>query len=94
MGILVFASHSSKDTETFKVIDIAEELTKYNEIDNVLYWEEDSDDNIVEFMNDGVGKCDIFLLFCSKNANNSKPVKSEWTSAEILGKPIIPIFMN
>lgn len=94
MGILVFASHASKDIEFFKVREIAEELTNYNEIEDVLYWEEDLYDNIVEFMNEGVEKCDVFLLFCSKNASQSKPVQKEYSAAEILDKPIIPIFLE
>jgi hypothetical protein len=34
------------------------------------------------------------LLFCSPNALASEPVEKEWTAADIIGKPIIPIFNN
>jgi len=94
MSILVFTSYATKDAEIFKVKAIAEELTKCDDIEDVLYWQEDLYDNIVKYMNDGLGKCDIVLLFCSQNANNSIPVEKEWTAADYLNKPIIPIFMN
>jgi len=94
MSILVFTSYATKDAELFKVKEIAEELTKFNDIKDVLYWQEDLYDNIVKYMNDGVGICDVVLLFCTKNANNSVPVEKEWTAAEMLNKPIIPIFIN
>jgi hypothetical protein len=45
-------------------------------------------------MNDNIAKCDIMLLFCSENALNSVPVEKEWTAAEAIELPIIPIFFN
>jgi hypothetical protein len=45
-------------------------------------------------MNDNLGKCDIMLLFCSPNALTSVPVEKEWTAADIMEKPIIPIFID
>ncbi|MFW9822846.1 MAG: hypothetical protein ACFFE4_07925 [Candidatus Thorarchaeota archaeon] len=34
------------------------------------------------------------ILFCSDDALNSEPVEKEWTAAEIMGEPIIPVFYN
>ena len=45
-------------------------------------------------MNDNLGVCDAFLLFCSENALSSVPVEKEWTAAEAMGVPIIPIFYD
>jgi hypothetical protein len=45
-------------------------------------------------MNDNLGECDAFLLFCSQNALSSEPVEKEWTAAEAMGVPIIPIFFD
>ena len=42
-------------------------------------------------MSDNVGKCDVFIMFCSPNALKSKPIEDEWTAANTLGKPIIPV---
>ncbi|MFW9772522.1 MAG: toll/interleukin-1 receptor domain-containing protein, partial [Candidatus Thorarchaeota archaeon] len=92
--VLVFVSYATKDAKTFKIKQIAEKLTTYQEIKDVLYWQEDLDDNIFEYMNDNLGKCNIMVLFCSKAALSSVPVKKEWTAADALGIPIIPVFIN
>lgn len=91
-NVLVFVSYATKDAEDFKIKDIAENLTKFKKINNVLYWQENTGDNIIKFMNDNLGKSDLVLLFCSANALTSEPVEKEWTAAEIMSKPIIPIF--
>lgn len=92
--VLVFVSYATKDAETFKIKQIAEKLTSYPEIKDVLYWQEDLDDNIFEYMNDNLGKCNVMVLFCSKAALGSVPVKKEWTAADALEIPIIPVFIN
>jgi len=94
MGILVFASYSTKDTELFHVSRIAESLTQYSEIDDVLYWEEDLYDDIFEYMNKNIKKCDIFILFCSENIEKSEPINMEWMTALKLKKKIIPVFLE
>jgi hypothetical protein len=90
--ILVFVSYATKDAEIFKIKEICESLTKQAKITDVLYWQEDMQDNIIKYMNDNLEKCDVMLLFCSPNALISEPVEKEWTAADIMGKPIIPIF--
>ena len=92
--ILVFVSYATKDADIFKVRKLAEILTKYEKITDVLYWQEDMKDNIIKYMNDNLDKCDTMLLFCSPNALASGPVEKEWTAADMMGKPIIPIFNN
>jgi hypothetical protein len=92
--IFVFMSYATKDADLFKVKETAEKLTNTAEIEKVLYWQEDMEDNIIEYMNDNLGKCHTFVLFCSKNALESVPVKKEWTAADAMGKPIIPVFFN
>ncbi|MBN1802100.1 MAG: TIR domain-containing protein [Candidatus Lokiarchaeota archaeon] len=92
MGILIFVSYATKDAEWFKIKEIAEKLVEKNEIENVLYWQEDMKDDIYKYMNDYLGKCDLVLLFCSINALDSKAVEMEWQSALKIEKKIIPIF--
>lgn len=92
--ILVFVSYSSKDSKTFKIRDISEKLKAYQGIRDVLFYEGESIDNIIKYMNDNLGECDAFLLFCSENALSSVPVEKEWTAAEAMGIPIIPIFFD
>ncbi|MHA1267610.1 MAG: GTP-binding protein [Candidatus Helarchaeota archaeon] len=94
MGILVFISYATKDAETFQIPFIAEVLTECPEIEDVLYWQEDLQDDIYAYMNENVGKCDVFVLFCSPNALESVPVGKEWMAAEALNKPIIPVFTS
>jgi hypothetical protein len=45
-------------------------------------------------MDTNLGKCDIFLLFCSPNALNSEAVKMEWQAALKIKKKIIPVFVR
>ena len=90
--VLVFVSYATKDSNDFSIRDIAELLTACEKISNVLYWQEHLTDNIIKYMNDNLGKCDIMLLFCSPNALESVPVEKEWTAADIMEKPIIPVF--
>jgi hypothetical protein len=90
----IFVSYATIDAQTFKIDEFAKKLRSFSEIKKVLYWQEHMQDNIFKFMNDNLGKCDVMLLFCSKNALISKPVEKEWTAAEAIGIPIIPIFTD
>jgi len=93
-AIIVFISYATKDSNNFKVPFIAEKLSKYPEISEVLYWEEHMRDDIIKYMNDNVSKCDILLLFCSPNSSKSEPVEMEWQAALKIKKKIIPIYEN
>ena len=75
MGLLIFVSYATQDTSLYNIAAIAEGLTKFAEIDDVLYWQADVEDNILKYMNDNLGHCDVMLLFCSPNALTSKPVE-------------------
>ncbi len=90
--ITVYVSYSTKDSNRYRIANIAEKLTKMPEIHDVLYWEEDMKDDIYRYMNDNIEKCDVMLLFCSQNALNSDPVTMEWQAALKIKKKIIPIF--
>lgn len=92
--VLVFVSYATKDVELFKIKEIAEILTTHEKIEDVLYWQEDMAENIITYMNDNLGNCNVMLLFCSPNALKSKPVEKEWTSADMMNKPIVPIFIK
>ena len=93
-GILIFLSYSTKDENKYGIKRIAERLTAYKNIENAIYWEEDMEDNMYEYMDENIGKCDVFILFCSPEALKSEPIKKEWTAADSLDKPIIPIFIK
>jgi len=90
----VFISYATEDSKKFEIPTIATHLIKYSLIDNVLYWEEDLHDDIYDYMDTNLGKCDVFLLFCSPNALKSDAVKMEWQAALKIKKKIIPVFVK
>ncbi len=94
MGVIVFVSYSHKDSNKFRISEISKKLTNFSEIEDVLYYEEHMKYNMITFMNENIKLCDIMLLFCSPNALESGPVKTEWNAAKAINKPIIPIFTN
>ena len=92
----VFLSYSTLNTDYFQISRLVKRLESYPEIDNVLYWEVDSKQNIVEFMEETLNKTQVFVLFCSENSLKSEAVKGEWQSAyQMLKKglmKIIPVY--
>ncbi|MFX1371876.1 MAG: ABC transporter substrate-binding protein [Promethearchaeota archaeon] len=92
----VFISYSTLDTDYFQVSRIVRRLELYPEIDQVLFWEVDSKQNIVEFMEETLKKTNVFVLFCSENSIKSDAVKGEWQSAYQMVKKglmkIIPVY--
>ncbi|MGB5912464.1 MAG: TIR domain-containing protein [Promethearchaeia archaeon] len=93
-NIIVFISYNHKDTETFKIREVVKSLKNFEQINDVLYYEQETYDNFIKFMNDNIGICDVVVLFCSPNSLKSSFVEKEWTAADALGKPIIPIFLK
>ena len=92
--ILVFLSYATKEANLFKIEEISSKLINYEEIVDVLYWQKHLHDNFIKFMNENLGRCDVFILFCSEKALNSIPVEKEWTAADALNKPIIPVYFD
>ena len=93
-NLIIFMSYSNKDRDLFKINQISEKLTKFEEIQNVIFYEGESYDNFVKYMNDYLGKCDLLLLFCSPNSLKSEFVEKEWTAVDAMSKPIVPIFVK
>lgn len=92
MGFKIFISYSTADSEQFQVEKFATNLQTYSNIDEVLIWEKDSKENIVNYMNENLERCDVLLLLCTENSKNSKPVMLEWGAFLTTEKRIIPIF--
>ena len=84
------------DSGHFQIPRIAKELENYSEIDKILFWEADSGENIVEYMEKTLKECNVFVLFCSENSLNSRAVTDEWQAAFQLRKKdllkIIPVY--
>ncbi|MFW9902533.1 MAG: toll/interleukin-1 receptor domain-containing protein, partial [Candidatus Thorarchaeota archaeon] len=92
----VFISYSTLDTDYFQISKIVRRLELYPEIKKVLFWEADSKQNIVEFMEETLRKTNAFVLFCSENSIKSEAVKGEWQSAYQMVKKglmkMIPVY--
>ena len=93
---IVFLSYSTLDTDYFQISKVVRSLKLYPEISEVLFWEVDSKQNIVEFMEETLKKTNVFVMFCSGNSIKSKAVKDEWQSAFQLRKEdlmkMIPVY--
>jgi hypothetical protein len=95
----VFISYAFSDTEKFQIPKVAKILENFNEIDKVLYWEQDSDMDIIEYMDKNLTQCQSLILFCSESIQNSEAVKAEWHAffyrcLRIKNVKIIPVFEN
>lgn len=92
----VFLSYSTLDAPYYRISDIAKALESYPDIEKVLFWEADSGENIVEYMERTLKICSVFVLFCSENAINSQAVTDEWQAAFQLRKKgqlkILPVY--
>jgi len=96
--IIIFLSYATLDSNYYQISKIAKQLRKYPYINEVLYWERDSGENIVSYMEKTISKSNVFVLFCSENSKKSKAVEDEWQVAFQLRKKgtmkIIPVFEN
>lgn len=94
--INVFLSYSTLDTNYFKISEIAKRLEKYPEINKILFWELDSGEDVVDYMERSLKISKTFILFCSENSIKSKSVEDEWKAAFQLRKKglikIIPVY--
>ena len=97
-GNNVFLSYSTKDSEYFKIPEISNRLEEHPKIDNVYFWEVDSGENIVTYMEKTLKMCKVFILFCTEKSIKSQAVEDEWQSAFQLRKKgmlkIIPVYEN
>ncbi|MBN1215595.1 MAG: TIR domain-containing protein [Candidatus Lokiarchaeota archaeon] len=92
-NLTIFISYATADTTIYEIQRIANILsTSYPDIEKVLFWEENMDDDIYVYMNDNLAIADVVLVFCSKNANDSEAVRTEWMVAHKMKKKIIPVF--
>jgi len=92
----VFLSYSTLDADYFEISKIVRRLELYPEISNVYFWEADSGENIVTFMEQTLKRTNVFVLFCSENSIKSKAVEDEWQAAFQLRKEglmkMVPVY--
>ncbi|MFX1296063.1 MAG: TIR domain-containing protein [Promethearchaeota archaeon] len=95
-GFNVFLSYSTQDTEYFNIKEIAKRLEAFPQIDRVFFWEEDSGENIVTYMERTLSITKTFVFFCSEHAIKSKAVEDEWQAAFQMRKKglmkIVPVY--
>ena len=95
---MIFLSHNYNDKPV--VEQIAIRLKELFGQDKVFYdaWSIQPGDGIIDRMNQGLGDCELFLFFVSKNSLQSKMVELEWQNAVIKasqGKTkIIPVKLD
>ena len=65
MGIQIFISYASEDSNKFYIKQVAETLNRLPQISEVLYYEAACKVDFVKYMDESIQNCDIFLLFCS-----------------------------
>ncbi|MBN2155461.1 MAG: toll/interleukin-1 receptor domain-containing protein [Candidatus Lokiarchaeota archaeon] len=94
MGHIIFMSYVTEDANQFRIPQLARELERYSIIEKVLFWQQDTKYDIVEYMDYGIENCDVFLLFCSSLTKSSDSVKMEWKAALMKQKHIIPVFIE
>jgi len=93
-GINVFLSYSTADADLFQIAEISRRLIRLNKVQSAMYWQKDMEDDIYEWMEDKLRKCDVYILFCSKNIEKSEAVNLEWHAALKKKKIIIPVFQD
>jgi len=92
--ILVYLSYSTQDALPFNIDEIAQGLTQKSSKIKVTYWQQHMAINIIKYISENIEKCDVFLLICSDNSLKSTSVEKEWVAADMIDKPIIPVFFN
>ena len=94
--INIFLSYSTLDTKHFNISEIAKSLESNPEINKIFYWEVDSGEDIVDYMERTLNLSNIFILCCSENSIKSHSVEDEWKAAFQLRKKglmkIIPVY--
>lgn len=93
----VFISYSTKDSDKYRISEIAEKLEQDPKIRNVYYyegWEGFPDGNIVTFMEEFISISQFFVPFCSENYINSPNCEKERKYSILKNIINIPIFEN
>jgi len=95
-GLNVFLSYSTLDSEHFKIRDITQRLQAYPRIDKVFFWETDSGESIVSYMERVLRLSKVFVFFCSEHSIKSRAVEDEWQAAFQMRKKglikIVPVY--
>ena len=95
-GFNVFLSYSTLDSEYFQISELVSRLETYPKMDKIFFWEADSGENIVEYMERILNISKVFVMFCSENCLKSKAVTDEWQAAFQLRKKglmkIVPVY--
>ncbi|MFX0066046.1 MAG: TIR domain-containing protein [Candidatus Hermodarchaeota archaeon] len=89
----IFFSYSMKDSQRFKIKEIAEYLENKPSNIQIIYFEKSktTGEDILDYMERGVEWCNLFIWFHSEDSKESSAVQKEYKMAEYLGKKIITI---
>ncbi len=91
---IVFFSYAFKNSEFFKIDEIADDLLKHKEVEDVYYSQKDVRRDFVDYMESALTKSNVCLRFCSVEATGSRYVKDEFASAYKREIPIICVYTD
>ena len=94
MGLIIFVSYATMDSKYIDLKNLAQLLENNSQIEKVLIWEEDTNEDIIDYMEKNIAKCDVFLIISTENSKNSESVRLEWKAALNEKKVIIPVFTD
>ena len=93
--LVIFISYTTANSLQFQIVNVVKMLEKRPLIKKIHCWELWSgypDGNIIDFMNNGISECDVFIPFFTEAYNNSSNCRKEYSSADAINKRIIPIY--
>ncbi len=93
-NIIVFFSFAFENNEFFKINEIATELRKHKEIEDIFYSQKEVRKDFINYTEDALVKCNIFVRFCSVEATMSRNVKDEFAIAYKREIPIIYVYTD
>ncbi|MFW9993366.1 MAG: toll/interleukin-1 receptor domain-containing protein [Candidatus Odinarchaeota archaeon] len=93
-GLKIFFSYATKDSERYRITELARLLESKADIGRVYFWEQHATGSIIEYMDKRVEDSDTCVFFYSKHATKSKPVQMERDMAVYQNKHIVPVFTD
>ncbi|MHA1340512.1 MAG: hypothetical protein ACTSRZ_09950 [Promethearchaeota archaeon] len=92
----LFFSYALKDSDDFKIREIAKYWEENYDNVQIRYFERDKKVgiDILDYMESGIAWCNRFIWFHSENSEDSEAVKQEYKMAQLEGKKIFTITKN
>ena len=92
--IKISVVYTKEDKDKFNIVKISKELSEKTEIEEVIYRDLDQEIDILEYLNETIDKCQLFIVVCTENSLDNIDVEMEWMSALKRKKKFIPLFTD